>query len=180
MDATEISIRFIYPLYFRNSTISVQRKGVGRTWLIIYHATYNLYNGNKPKTELLRRKQLVCYNRGQKVDLLHAWWKPFAKINKRQKQIILKEVETIRNTYMKANNAFAIFFFIIPCATKLITHKWEDYSKLIFTRMQDLYNICQECKTLFFLATWLILYTIKTHGLFFVFDHKWKHKCGTI
>lgn len=110
MDATEISIRFIYPLYFRNSTISVQRKGVGRTWLIIYHATYNLYNGNKPKTELLIRKQLVCYNRGQKVDLLHAWWKPFAKINKRQKQIILKEVETIRNTYLKANNAFAIFF----------------------------------------------------------------------
>lgn len=24
------------------------------------------------------------------------------------------------------------------------------------------------------------LYTIKTHGLFFVFDHKWKQKCGTI
>lgn len=78
---------------------------------------------------------------------------------------------------MKANNAYAIFFYH-TLRYKINYTSVRRLCKINMLRMQDLYHICQECKTFCFGNMTNTVY--KTHGLFFVFGHKLKQQCGTI
>lgn len=72
---------------------------------------------------------------------------------------------------MKANNAYAIFFYH-TLRYKINYTSVRRLCKINMLRMQDLYHICQECKTFCFGNMTNTVY--KTHSLFFVFGHKLK------